>query len=68
MLSYDPPPEAKEIVGVVPKSSVAGRFLENQFCMFQPFKGKTELGSFQGCFKTGKLPTLAISANLSRKY
>lgn len=45
------PPEAKELVRVVPKSSVAGRFLENQFCMFQSFKGKQNLGVFKAVLK-----------------
>lgn len=31
------------------------------------FQRKTELGSFQGCCKTGKLPTLAINANLRQE-
>lgn len=62
------PSEVKEIVGAVPKVSIAERFLENQFCMFQPFKGKQNLGVFKVFFKTGNLPTLAINANLGRKY
>lgn len=50
MLSYYPL-EAKEIFGVVPKNSIAGRFLQNQFCMFQPFKGKQNLGVFKAVVK-----------------
>lgn len=45
------PSEVKEIVGVVPKVSIAERFLENQFCMFQPFKGKQNLGVFKAFSK-----------------
>lgn len=52
-LSYHPP-TVKEIFGVIPKNSFAGRFLENQFCTFQPLKGKQYLGVFKAeMYKTG---------------
>lgn len=43
--------EEKEVFGGVPKISIAERFLENQFCMFQPFKGKQNLGVFKAVLK-----------------
>ena len=45
-LSYHPP-TGKEIFGVISKNSFAGRFSENQFCTFQPLKGKQYLGVFK---------------------
>lgn len=53
MLSYNPP-AVKEICGVIPKNSLAVRFLENWFYMFQSFKGKQYLGVFKAeTYKTG---------------
>lgn len=66
MISYYSP-EVKEIFGVVSKIPTAERFCKNQFCMFQPFKGKQNLGVFKAVLKLASYQILTINANMRQE-
>jgi hypothetical protein len=68
MLSYCPP-EAKENIWSCTWKFDHGRFLENQFCMFQALKRKQNLGIFKAVLNQLASYQLWLSMQISgRKY